>query len=108
MAVRNFWVDVTVDGRQTDLSGGPRSKDGGMRATFYVRDSGNIAKALTVDCYTGADGQLTIAIQSDGNDCYKLMAQSYGKMADHIVADDGIIIPNGQVKEFVAKLTTTR
>ena len=28
MAVRNFWFEADVDGYHTQLSGGPRSKDG--------------------------------------------------------------------------------
>ena len=28
MAMRNFWIDVDIDGRKTLLSGGPRTKDG--------------------------------------------------------------------------------
>ena len=108
MAVRNFWVDVVVDGRQTDLSGGPRSKDGGMRAVFYVRDNGAIVKAVTVDCYTGADGQLTIAVQSESQDEYKMLLQGSVSLDTHIVNDTCLILESGQVKEFVAKLTTTR
>ena len=30
MAVRNFWIDGSIDGRATDVTGGPRSRDGGM------------------------------------------------------------------------------
>ena len=40
MAVRNFWVDADIDGRQTGLGGGPMSKDGGMDVTIYQRDGG--------------------------------------------------------------------
>ena len=29
MAVRNFYVEADIDGRQTMLGGGPRNKDGG-------------------------------------------------------------------------------
>ena len=50
MAVRNFWVDVTVDGRETVLSGGPRAKDGGMVTRFYIRNAGESYHALTVQC----------------------------------------------------------
>ena len=109
MAVRNFWVDVTVDGRETVLSGGPRAKDGGMRAVFYIRDAGSIAKALTVDCYTGADGLLKLAIQTDGQqNGYKVMLQGNGSIAKHIVTDDSLIMSDGQVKECILSLTTIR
>jgi len=28
--VRNFWIEVRIDGRKTPLRGGPMSKDGGF------------------------------------------------------------------------------
>lgn len=37
MAVRNFWIDANIDGRLTELSGGPRDKTGGMDVTIKQR-----------------------------------------------------------------------
>ena len=51
MAVRNFWVEADIDGRQTMLSGGPRSKDGGMDVTVYQRDEGQIKTAVEIKCF---------------------------------------------------------
>ena len=48
MAVRNFWVDAEIDGRETDLGGGPRSKTGGMDVTVYQRKEGQIETAVKV------------------------------------------------------------
>ena len=50
MAVRNFWIDVDVDGRETMLSGGPRAKDGGMSVILKQRDEGSITTALRISC----------------------------------------------------------
>lgn len=50
MAVRNFWIDGDIDGRQTYLSGGPRSKSGGMDVTIYQREDGCIKTAVKVFC----------------------------------------------------------
>lgn len=50
MAVRNFWVDVYIDGRKARLEGGPRGKDGGMLVTIYQRHNGSSMKALEVYC----------------------------------------------------------
>lgn len=38
--VRNFWVEVEIDGRKTILRGGPAAKNGGFKATFYQRSNG--------------------------------------------------------------------
>ena len=43
MAVRNFWINCEIDGRQNDLSGGPRAKDGCMYIKIYQREDGCIA-----------------------------------------------------------------
>lgn len=51
MAVRNFWIDGYIDGRQTVLSGGPKSKDGGMSVDIFQRDDGGIRAAVTIRCH---------------------------------------------------------
>lgn len=50
MIIRNFWIDADIDGRQTMLSGGPRSKNGGMDITIYQRDEGSIETAVRIRC----------------------------------------------------------
>ena len=57
MAVRNFWVDAQIDGRKTDLSGGPASKEGGMNIVIKQRSEGGIVTAFRVYCYE-VDGEL--------------------------------------------------
>jgi hypothetical protein len=54
------WIDCDIDGRQTDMSGGPRNKEGGFRLTIYQRDDGGITKAGYLDGFCGADGQLIL------------------------------------------------
>lgn len=49
--VRNFWIDVDVDGRRERLSGGPVSKDGGFEATIYMRDAGEVRRAVEIRGY---------------------------------------------------------
>ena len=46
--VRNFWIELDVDGRKSCITTGPRSKDGGFKLTVYQREKGNIVKALSV------------------------------------------------------------
>ena len=50
MAVRNFWVDADIDGRETMLSGGPRAKDGGMSVIIKQRSKGDITTSLRILC----------------------------------------------------------
>lgn len=49
--VRPSWVDVQIDGNKKDLSSGPRSKTGNMKATFKVRDRGSVAESVTVETF---------------------------------------------------------
>lgn len=62
MAVRNFWVDGYIDGRETRLGGGPRSKDGGMRVELFQRENGGITTALKVECTAERDGTLVTTV----------------------------------------------
>ena len=50
MAVRNFYVEANIDGRQTSLGGGPKSKTGEMTVRLYQRDDGAITDALLIEC----------------------------------------------------------
>lgn len=59
MAVRNFWIDADIDGRQTMLSGGPRSKDGGMEVNIYQRNDGGIHHTVKVNCRANGDNLIT-------------------------------------------------
>ena len=61
MAVRNFWIEANIDGRNTDLSGGPRNKEGGMNIHVYQRNDGSIEDAVTLSCYE-KDGELVTAV----------------------------------------------
>ena len=44
--MRNFWIDVDIDGRKTRLSGGPKSKDGGF---FMAGSTGSSQGAGTIN-----------------------------------------------------------
>jgi len=48
--VRNFWLEAIIDGRKTALTGGPRSKDGGMIISLKVRDRGKGRRILNIYC----------------------------------------------------------
>ena len=41
--VRNFWLELSVDGKQSRVDTGPRAKDGGFDLIVYVREDGDIS-----------------------------------------------------------------
>ena len=47
MAIRNFWIDINVDGR-LPIGAGPKRKDGGFTEEIYIRDSGESKKAVSI------------------------------------------------------------
>lgn len=56
--VRNFWVEVEIDGQKTVLKGGPKAKDGGLRIKLYMRAAGAAGKVqdvLDVSAYAIGD-----------------------------------------------------
>lgn len=61
MAVRNFYVKANIDGRATNLGGGPASKTGEMTVRLYQRDDGAITDALLIECKE-RDGKLTTEV----------------------------------------------
>ena len=42
--VRNFWLECEIDGRASNLSGGPVQRDGGFFLTIYMRDRGTVSE----------------------------------------------------------------
>lgn len=48
MAVRPFYIEADIEGRQTMLSGGPRRNDGYMDTTIYQRNEGGIDTAFKI------------------------------------------------------------
>ena len=58
MAVRNFWVEVEIDGRKTKLEGGPKPKEGGLKIRLYQRDYGEVTLAGYIECEATPEGTL--------------------------------------------------
>lgn len=46
--IRNFWVELEVDGQQTILASGPKSQAGGFRLAIKIRDNKTIKQAITI------------------------------------------------------------
>lgn len=67
MATRNFYVRGRVDGRQTEISGGPAARDGGMMLHITQREYGTISDSnIVVDCFAEDDGTLVTQIFAAG------------------------------------------
>ena len=68
MAVRNFWVEADIDGRATELAGGPRNKNGGMTICLYMREDGVIGfegkPVVKLEC-RARDNMLTLKIKDE-------------------------------------------
>lgn len=58
--VRNFWIELSVDGKQERVETGPRSKDGGFSLTILQRDRGSIVMAMRVGGRVTSDGRLVL------------------------------------------------
>ena len=69
--VRNFYIKGSIDGRKTDLTGGPSRKDGGMTLHLTQRNHGSIEKCATIKCYAEGDVLKTIFVEWQNYFCRK-------------------------------------
>ena len=57
--VRNFWLELDVDGSKSRVETGPRSKDGGFALRIRMRDKGSIAeKVVRIEGRVMTDGTI--------------------------------------------------
>jgi hypothetical protein len=72
MAVRNFYIDCDIDGRETRLAGGPRAKDGEMTIHLSQREAGEIVEDVVKITCREFQGVLTTTVyDNDGNKVYE-------------------------------------
>ena len=45
----NFQIRGSVDGKKARIKAAPYGKEGGFDLTIYIRDAGNIRKAVTIE-----------------------------------------------------------
>jgi hypothetical protein len=62
MAMRNWWIEGQVDGRRSEMTGGPKSRDGGFELTVYMRDEGSSKIAVTVSGRATRAGELVLNV----------------------------------------------
>lgn len=61
--MRNFWVELRVDGQKTIRATGPQRKDGGFRLTIRQRNKGASEEVLRVFGEANPDGTLTLVVE---------------------------------------------
>lgn len=59
--VRNFWVELDVDGRSS-IAAGPRAKEGGFLINIKQRDIGLVTNAATITGTVLECGSLVLTI----------------------------------------------
>lgn len=69
--VRNFYIKGSIDGRKTNLTGGPSRKDGGMVLNLTQRNNGGIDKCATIECNAEGDVLKTIIYDKDGKTIFE-------------------------------------
>jgi hypothetical protein len=60
--VRNFWVELDVDGKESPIASGPRNKNGGISMSIKMRDEGCVAHAVDIEGHAKQDGSLSLQI----------------------------------------------
>ena len=59
---RNFYLRAEIDGRKSELTGGPASKDGGMYVELLMRSEGKPVNVLRINCTAYDDGCLRVHV----------------------------------------------
>ena len=60
--MRNFWITSKIDGRKSELSGGPKANSGKMITEIRQNVQGESKIVFTIKCYANGDGSLTTEI----------------------------------------------
>lgn len=58
--VRNFWLELDVDGKKTTVATGPVRKDGGFCLTIYQRNAQEVTTAGRLVGFASTGGKLEL------------------------------------------------
>lgn len=65
--VRNFWIELEVDGKKTKVATGPRNRNGGFTLNIKVRENGEIStKSVKITGTATGNGKLYILGETFG------------------------------------------
>lgn len=65
--VRNFWVELDVDGSKKQIASGPQKADGGINIRILQRDNGGIITALVINGIVTRDGEIRLMATAPGD-----------------------------------------
>lgn len=60
MAVRNFWIEASIDGRKEKLVGGPKNKIGGFDMDICQRVDGSVQRVVRIWGSSNEKGDLIL------------------------------------------------
>ena len=69
--VRNFWIELSVDGKKTAVATGPRSRSGGFRCKVLQRADGAIHHEDIIVEGIHRDGLLELKVWVSGDVIFK-------------------------------------
>ena len=62
MAVHNFWLEANIDGKESLITGGPKSKDGGLNLDLFIRTHKQSERILNIQGFAHTDGELVLYV----------------------------------------------
>lgn len=70
MKPRNFYISATIDGRKTQLKGGPKNKDGGFELDVFQaaeKVTDNLTSPINIRGYVNDYNQLVLEVTCYGD-----------------------------------------
>ena len=68
--VRPSWIDLQVDGRNSDIGIGPKRKAGEMSGQLYVRHKGQITPSISFKTYVNGNTSKVFVYDANGKVIY--------------------------------------
>lgn len=65
--VRNFWIELDVDGSKKSIGTGPRNKDGGFNLTIKQRSMGGIITSAEIIGRVTTSGEIVLSVRTKGD-----------------------------------------
>lgn len=66
--VKNFWIELDIDGKSAPIKAGPRSKDGGFKMVIRQRDRDCSVLGAVISGESRPNGELRLLIKIPGID----------------------------------------
>lgn len=61
--VRNFWIELRVDGKKERIATGPRYSHGGFTMEIKMRGHGEVTHGLELRGFVAANGKLCLVVE---------------------------------------------